>query len=353
MLNFKIIKLWLIVVVVAAAAAVAAFVATAFRVEASVCNKQLIIMNCLSPIRIKNPKPTYYSPRNFIDVPCGKCVHCLKNKRRELSFRIYNELKDAESAYFVTLTYDTPNLQFNLHTGLPILVKRDVQLFLKRLRKDLSSKGLEHRNLKYFCVSEFGDEFMRPHYHMILFNLPIQDTPVITPKRCYYPLIKQYLDSIWQLGFTDVGGVTLASCNYCAKYVCKGLFDLDKKPWVQEYWTLRSQGIGLNFVDRHGDRFLRSGKTFTTWHSFPIKLPRYYINKIFYNNESDNFHQHCRLSSKAWNYNNTSGHDSYSYFLRAANGQYENAAILFSEYQNATVNNVLRASGGFRITNVR
>lgn len=353
MFNFKKNKLWLIVVVVAAAAAVVAFVVTAFHAEASVCNKRIIVMNCISPIRIRNPKSTFYSPRAFIDVPCGKCVPCLKRKRRELSFRIYNELKDASSAYFVTLTYDTPNLQFNLQTGLPILVKRDVQLFLKRLRKDLSSKGLEHKNLRYFCVSEYGDEFMRPHYHMILFNLPIQDHPVITPQRTYYPLIKQYLDSMWQLGFTDVGGVTLASCNYCAKYVCKGLFNLEEKPWVSEYWTLRSQGIGLNYVNKYGYRFLNSGKTYTTWHSFPIKLPRYYINKIFFNNESDNFHQHCRLSSKTWNYNNTSRHDTYSYFLRASNGQYQNAAVLFSQYQYSTVNNLLRTSGGFRSTNVR
>ena len=353
MFNFKNFKLWPIVVVVVAAVAVAAFVATAFLAGASVCNKQTIIMNCLSPIRIKNPKPTFYSPRAFIDVPCGKCVPCLKKKRRELSFRIYNELKDASSAYFVTLTYDTPNLQFNRHTGLPVLVKRDVQLFLKRLRKDLSSKGLEHKNLRYFCVSEYGDEFMRPHYHMILFNLPIQDYPVITPQRTYYPGIKQYLDSIWQLGFTDVGGVTLSSCNYCAKYVCKGLFNLDEKPWVSEYWVLRSQGIGLNYVNKYGDRFLKSGKTYTTWHSFPIKLPRYYINKIFFNNETYNFHQHCRFGFKAWSNINSSGHDAFSYFLRASHGQHENAAVLLGQYQHATVNNLLRATGGHRITNIR
>lgn len=48
--------------------------------------------------------------------------------------QIEDEYKRADSAYFITLTYDNENLP--IINGRGTLVKRDLQLFFKRLRKD-------------------------------------------------------------------------------------------------------------------------------------------------------------------------------------------------------------------------
>lgn len=58
-------------------------------------------MKCLTPIWIEetsDTKGTY--------VPCGRCVNCLETKRSVWTFRLLMELRVAESAHFVTLTYD-------------------------------------------------------------------------------------------------------------------------------------------------------------------------------------------------------------------------------------------------------
>ena len=54
---------------------------------------------------------------------------------------------------------------------IPVLNVRDLQLFLKRLRKSLS-KYLENETdqvFRYYAVGEYGPQHFRPHYHLLLF----------------------------------------------------------------------------------------------------------------------------------------------------------------------------------------
>jgi len=48
------------------------------------------------------------------------------------------------------------------------LIKRDVQLFVKRLRKDQDARGLA--KIRYYLVGEYGDQTKRPHYHAAIFG---------------------------------------------------------------------------------------------------------------------------------------------------------------------------------------
>lgn len=96
--------------------------------------------------------------------PCGKCLYCLEKRRVPWTVRLTHERRFWSrfgiTTYFVTLTYDELNLPKD---GVS---KRDIQLFLKRLRKYYAS--LESNPLKYFCVSEYGPTTHRAHYHLIL-----------------------------------------------------------------------------------------------------------------------------------------------------------------------------------------
>ena len=80
----------------------------------------------------------------------------MARKRQQWAFRLQQELKVSSSSHFVTLTYNEENLTKS-KDGIPIVSKRDIQLFIKRLRKALPSY-----KLRYFLVSEYGPTTLRP-----------------------------------------------------------------------------------------------------------------------------------------------------------------------------------------------
>ena len=114
-------------------------------------------MLCPYPRRLK---PIYPDYPDGLEIPCGKCILCRKQKAAEWSLRMYHELSTSQKASFVTLTYDDTKLPAN-----QTLVKAHLQNFMKRLRK-----RIEPEKLRYYAVGEYGDKTQRPHYHMILFN---------------------------------------------------------------------------------------------------------------------------------------------------------------------------------------
>lgn len=336
MFHFNFRKIWQSFVVAVAALAVDASVVHAFRAGAYVFN-----MSCLTPVTIKNPKPSVYSPDPYISVPCGKCPSCLKSKKRSLAHRLYETSKEACTSYFVTFTYATENLVFDKETWYPILIKRDMQLFFKRLRI-----AYPHAKIKYFCVSEYGDKGLRPHYHAIIFGLPIFDNPVFNGKRYFYPLVKSELDKIWQLGFTDVGSFSPASCYYVAKYTYKGLLNPESHPYSDDYWHLSSKGLGIEFVEKHKEYHLKTLKTSTTWNGYPLPLCRYYQSKIFYNNENEqlNRHWHIRLYFKNKNDRYPSVLDTIERKFRVNDGQQCDGEILFGQYLDQCKRNLRGAA---------
>lgn len=227
-------------------------------------------MQCLSPITIK------VKGKGHLPVPCGRCAACLQNRRNSWSFRLEQELKVSTSAHFVTLTYTDDKLYFNEY-GNPSVNKRDVQLFIKRLRK------LSDEKLRYYAVAEYGSKTHRPHYHIILFNLSHD-----------FDSANLLLTNAWGNGQIQVGSVTPASIAYVTKYVFqKG------KNWEGEdkVFSLMSRkpGIGSNYLDTH-----------TKWHEedptrfYSVKeggqkvsLPRFYRDKIYSQQDKETHAMKC------------------------------------------------------------
>lgn len=149
---------------------------------------------CLTPLTI------YDANKVPMSVPCGRCLNCKRRLVSEWSFRLMQQERVSESAYFITLTYDTTNAT-KTKNGLLEINRRDLQLWLKRLRK---AHGKNSNPIKYFAVGEYGTNTERPHYHIILFNCKIE---LVQPT--------------WQLGHVHYGEVTGASVGYTLKYVMK------------------------------------------------------------------------------------------------------------------------------------
>ena len=94
-----------------------------------------------------------------VPVPCGRCLCCRIDDRNNWTWRICAELQSCDGV-FVSLTISDEFL-----CGPSVYIK-SIQDYHKRLRKNL--KG---RKIKFFTVSEYGEESMRPHYHEILMNV--------------------------------------------------------------------------------------------------------------------------------------------------------------------------------------
>lgn len=132
--------------------------------------------------------------------PCGKCADCRIRRASDWSFRLMEEEKVSSSSLFLTLTYDTEHVPIT-KAGFMSLNKRDVQLFIKRLRKGHKDNDSK---IKYYAVGEYGGRSRRPHYHVIAFSA---DVSKVQPA--------------WQLGSVHYGTVSGASVGYTLKYMTK------------------------------------------------------------------------------------------------------------------------------------
>lgn len=171
---------------------------------------------CLTPIVIKNKRTDENQ-----SVPCGRCPKCISRRISGWSFRLMNEERYSDSAYFITLTYDIDHVPLS-KKGYMLLNKRHVQLWLKKLRK-LHPQG--SRPIKYYAAGEYGGKGYRPHYHIIIFNSQLE---LMVSKKDHMLLELDGYDGkqpvtipTWEHGHATVGKVSAASVGYTLKYMCK------------------------------------------------------------------------------------------------------------------------------------
>lgn len=219
-------------------------------------------MDCLHPIYVRNKN--FVRGESMTDmyklVPCGKCVVCRQKNQKDWIFRLQAEQHNCPQCIFVTYTYDDDHVR--LKNGVPTVCKRDMQLYLKRLRKRFPAG-----TLRYFLVSEYGSKTHRPHYHAILFNYSNLD-------------LRDFVDLDWQNGFVDIGTVTDASIAYTLKYCLKGS---EVPPGAENTFTLSSRRPGIGFC------YLEDSATYNTMIAngvvtqiggYKQRIPRFYRDKM-------------------------------------------------------------------------
>nr|DAT61887.1 MAG TPA: Replication associated protein [Microviridae sp.] len=225
-----------------------------------------ISMPCYSPLRIRNPalesSPDKSRERRikkigtrrqleelngylrvYIDVPCGKCFGCMRMRCEGWVFRHLLELKQCTSAHFVTLTYDDEHIPIS-PSGMLVFNKSHVQKYIKRVRKYLERYKIK---IKYHVASEYGDTFGRPHYHMLLYNYPLENADV------------DKLALLWEYGNVQIGTVTEASIRYVVEYITQYYYgetfdEDDSKPFA-----LYSKNLGNASYKAVADYILASG----------------------------------------------------------------------------------------------
>lgn len=196
--------------------------------------------------------------------PCGQCLFCRINKKRDWISRLLLEAASHEKNQFWTLTYLDENLPTEHGPGFPslranksgisdasrsasmavaaqhgTLFKPDLARFFKRYRKNIG-------HFRYFAVGEYGEKYGRPHYHVLAFGAEIS---------------RESLAEIWSHGHVHIGDVESASITYCVEYALKrekseSLVDLRRIP---EFSVMsRNPGIGSYAVGEFRNAILRS-----------------------------------------------------------------------------------------------
>lgn len=239
---------------------------------------------CLTPL-VLSDKKTYMNQGKTITVACGKCPTCLKRRVSNWSFRLMQQQKVCHNSYFITLTYDTAHAPITQKRFMS-LSKSDLQKFFKRLRRAHDGKqrrppfklrsgfrkGSKYywpKPIKYFAVGEYGSRYMRPHYHVILFNVSVE-----------------LVQACWTAGLVHVGEVNQKSIGYTLKYMMKnGKIPIHSNDDRLPEFQLMSKGLGANYVT----------EKMAAWHKADllnriycnveegkkISMPRYYKDRIY------------------------------------------------------------------------
>lgn len=208
-------------------------------------------------------------------VACRNCWQCRANRVNDLVGRCIAENETSSASIAVTLTYagDAPNSA--------VLVYRDFQLFMKRLRK----RGYDAR---YIVAGEYGSTKGRAHWHAVLFfKGEAPETAETLARREPWQIVldRRFNWEPWPHGYAFAQQPDMGGYAYILKYalkntaadVAKGHLAMSKKPplgheYFQEYARryvaqgLAPQDLFYSFghvfdAERKRKRFLMQGKT--------------------------------------------------------------------------------------------
>ena len=242
----------------------------------------------------------------FMQLPCGRCIGCRLEHSRKWALRCVHEASLYDKNCFITLTYDDEHLPKDSS-----LVKRDLQLFFKRLRKRYPG-----HLIRYFAAGEYGDNTARPHYHAILFNFcpedfkPGKDMLKLDPlkfdndwsqlcsklsvdcSRLFSSVSSvgssarhsRLLSDCWGNGSVMVGEVSFESCAYVARYCLKKITGEAAEEHYHgrqpEFVVMsRRPGIGAEWLKKNFVSILETD-TVATRSGILCKPPRYYDNML-------------------------------------------------------------------------
>lgn len=203
-------------------------------------------------------------------------------RSRDWATRIYHEAQLHDDNSFVTLTYSAEHLPDDVSVSV-----RHLQLFMKRLRKRVGS-------VRFFGCGEYGEQNMRPHYHVIVFGHAFPDRTLWrkTPSG-HLTYRSPSLELLWTYGHSEIGDVTHQSAGYVARYCLKKVngpaADAHYRsinPITGELVQLRPEficmsnrpGIGSAWYDQYSADAFPSDFLVVDGQKVPV--PRYYAKKL-------------------------------------------------------------------------
>lgn len=243
-------------------------------------------MECDAPLSIKFKNPIYNKETknwiNFFPAGCGKCLPCLKKRKNDWSFRLMEEQRNSFSSKFVTLTYldrhlvmtdHGPTVNYDDHKKFISKLKQLEKSSTLALRSVISTEELERKangieedgKIKYYGITEYGDQTFRPHWHYLLFN--VRDW--------------HNIDLAWGLGKVQLDECNNNTVDYILKYMIKDHSGQDYTVRLPEK-SFMSKGIGVSYATEEVRKFIRKpqNNNLVNTRGSKIGLPRYFRKKF-------------------------------------------------------------------------
>lgn len=218
-------------------------------------------------------KSTAYN--NYQVIPCGNCIGCRLEYSREWANRGYLEMQTSKNAWFVTLTYDDEhnfipeefitkdgfsftdmNIE-NEYSWKGCLQPDDLVAFMKNLRQ-IFKREYNHEGIRFLACGEYGSKLKRPHYHLILFNVPFPTDSFYKPridweKNLYFQ--NKIIERAWgNKGIINICEATWNTISYVARYITKKINGKESEIYyavqgeIKEFFrTSRNNGIGYQY----------------------------------------------------------------------------------------------------------
>lgn len=267
---------------------------------------------CLFPTLIQNPKykpnkknggvpPVLYDRRAaLVPIGCKQCMECRKQKAREWSVRLQEDIKEFKNGKFITFTFTDEELR-KLDVDVRDNIKgyeRDnaiatlaVRRFLDRWRKEKFSKG---KSLRHWLVTELGQtNTERIHIHGIIYT----DIPKATVEKIW-----SYGNMGWKKTWAEERNyLNNRSINYLVKYMSK----TDAKHPNYTSTILTSSGIGRHYTKSNYSKQNVFQKENTREHyqtesGQKLALPIYYRNKLYTELERECLWMHKLDQNTRW-----------------------------------------------------
>lgn len=220
-------------------------------------------------------------PDSFIELPCRKCIGCRLDIARQWAVRCVHEAQMHKENAFLTLTY---NDKFLPAGGT--LVKKDLQLFFKRLRDLLYRQDEEHPiKFRYYAVGEYGSDGDRPHYHILLFGFNFPDRVLFYQENGKSLFTSSILQNLWPFGYVTIGDLNFDTACYCARYVQKKYIgeypDEHYKGRIPEFAIMSKMqgGIGKSWFDRYKNDLYNHDQCVVD-SRFITRPPKFYDNEL-------------------------------------------------------------------------
>lgn len=214
---------------------------------------------CYEPITIMN-----LDTRARMQVSCRKCIECLQTRANEWALRGHFELKEHDQNCFITLTYENNPIH---------LKKEDLQNFIKRLRKKI-----EPKRIKYFSAGEYGDQGLRPHYHIIIFGYDFKDKEYLKNSQSGLPIYEsKELNKLWTDGIAIIQDANINTIRYSAKYSAKLKNTLPEHLQKYPEFNTMSQNLGINGILKKIETYLQTDEIYVD--GFSYKIPNLILEK--------------------------------------------------------------------------
>lgn len=229
---------------------------------------------------------------DYVTIPCAQCIGCRIDKSREWANRMMFELEYHKKACFITLTYNDENIPWSEYVNdegeicpSMTLVKKDFQLFLKRLRKEIYPQ-----KVRYYACGEYGDKTKRPHFHAIIYGINFDfDRYQYGKSEDGYPQYRSpTLEKVWTYGYSMICNVEWQTCAYVARYVTKKKKGLQKDYY--EYFNIEPEfslmslkpGIGYQWYMDNKERMYKFGHVWLSKGEKAIRArPPAYFDKLY------------------------------------------------------------------------